>query len=656
MRLGILQGLLRLLRLLVRLWPLHVLLAARWLGDAIWFEFATRCTPLALLWQTAPSLGRALGPLILLTPAVLLARGKLIGPSIVPLACLGLVGSVTWSFATEVLRLLPYAGISSTRDLLFAFDRGPVLAALVTSLVIPVALRIAAGQTISQGTLVQRSRSATHGAADWLDLDAARDLLGHGDIILGEAERVDRGRIAGTRFDPADPASWGQGGRAPLLRTDGLLDSGHVLACIGSGGGKTASLVIPTAASWSGSLVVLDIKGEVHDRVAALRERRGRRVVALQPGRPSSASFNALDWIDRTSDRALVDIRRVVAWLMGESPDDKASTNQYFRDTAASLVAAILADVVFDTTLPEEERTLQTVRRYLTLPRPVLLRHLADIHEKGRSFGFGFPAEIAGNLKGITEKQFDGFHGQASTATAWLSIPSLAALVSSGTATTFRTAELRAGNLDIFLCLDLGTLNDFPELARLVIGSLLNELYLARGRVAGRTLFLLDEAARLGPMRMLEEARDAGRGFKINLMLMFQTLGQMDVYGQSGRRQWMDVAAIKVFSSIGDPDSAEMVSRMCGEFTAITHGSSANWGSSRRSGELFGQTSHGSGSSSGEIARRLIRPEEVLGLRGDEQLLLVKGQPPIRCGKAFWFRRSEMKALLGDSNYERGAA
>jgi hypothetical protein len=44
-----------------------------------------------------------------------------------------------------------------------------------------------------------------------------------------------------------------------------------------------------------------------------------------------------------------------------------------------------------------------------------------------------------------------------------------------------------------------------------VVGALLNAVYEADGRVDGRVLFLLDEAARLGPMAALEAARDAVR-------------------------------------------------------------------------------------------------------------------------------------------------
>ncbi|MBB4000800.1 type IV secretory pathway TraG/TraD family ATPase VirD4 [Aureimonas pseudogalii] len=302
----------------------------------------------------------------------------------------------------------------------------------------------------------------------------------------------------------------------------------------------------------------------------------------------------------------------------------------------AAHIAAIVADVVFDRTLPDEDRALATVRRFLTMPRPLLHDHLADIHAKGPSYGFGFAAQIAGNLKGITEKQIDGFYGQAGTAIARLFVPSLAAVVSAGTPTTFRTRELRSGKLDIFLCIDLGTYNDFPELARLVTGSFLNELYLAKGQVARRTLFLVDEAARLGYRHMLEDARDAGRGFQINPMHV------PDVRAD-GRLRQVGRAPLDGCRR----DQGLLFDRRSRQrrdhFPAV-----------RRVHRALARHQH--------LVRLLPRrgrsPHDPPGgnvtPRGGEPLILVKGQPHIRCGKAFWFRRPGMKATLDARSFEQG--
>ena len=55
-----------------------------------------------------------------------------------------------------------------------------------------------------------------------------------------------------------------------------------------------------------------------------------------------------------------------------------------------------------------------------------------------------------------------------------------------------------AGKTDVFINLDLKTLETHAGLARVIIGSFLNAIYNRNGEITGRALFLLDEVARLG--------------------------------------------------------------------------------------------------------------------------------------------------------------
>jgi type IV secretory pathway TraG/TraD family ATPase VirD4 len=43
-------------------------------------------------------------------------------------------------------------------------------------------------------------------------------------------------------------------------------------------------------------------------------------------------------------------------------------------------------------------------------------------------------------------------------------------------------------------------------------------------------------------------------------------------------------------------------------------------------------------------------------MRSDEQIVLVRGKPALRCGRAIYFRRSEMLDGLGTSRLRAGAA
>ena len=90
----------------------------------------------------------------------------------------------------------------------------------------------------------------------------------------------------------------------------------------------------------------------------------------------------------------------------------------------------------------------------------------------------------------------------------------------------------------MFLQIPLGALQSTPAVGRVVIGALLNAAYEADGRVKGRILYLLDEAARLGPMKILETARDAGRKYGITLQLLYQSVGQLErQWGRDGKRE-----------------------------------------------------------------------------------------------------------------------
>jgi len=46
-------------------------------------------------------------------------------------------------------------------------------------------------------------------------------------------------------------------------------------------------------------------------------------------------------------------------------------------------------------------------------------------------------------------------------------------------------------------------------------------------------------------------------------------------------------------------------------------------------------------------------PQEIMQtMRADEQIVFIKGKPPIRCGRAIFFRRDDMKSLVGVSRFQ----
>ena len=76
--------------------------------------------------------------------------------------------------------------------------------------------------------------------------------------------------------------------------------------------------------------------------------------------------------------------------------------------------------------------------------------------------------------------------------------------------------------------------------------------------------------ARLGYLRILETARDAGRKYGITLMMMFQSIGQMrEAYGgrDAASASGSKCASGSRFAAINDPETADYISRRCGNTT-----------------------------------------------------------------------------------------
>jgi type IV secretion system protein VirD4 len=102
---------------------------------------------------------------------------------------------------------------------------------------------------------------------------------------------------------------------------------------------------------------------------------------------------------------------------------------------------------------------------------------------------------------------------------------------------------------------------------------------------------------------------------------------------------------LRLFSHIQDYEAADYLSKACGEFTAL--GDSVTQGSGSSSGWRHRSRSSHQSASQQQVARRLIKPEEVLqDLRDDEQIVLIQNAPPLRCGRAIYFRRPEMVARV----------
>ncbi len=593
-------------------------------SQAIWFM------------RAAPVANLIFGPVVGLITVLALPLHRRRPIALVSL--LTYLGIVGYYGLREYTRLAPSvrSGIVTWDEALSYLDLFAVAGAIFGFVIAGISARIS---VVVSGP-VKRARRGTFGDADWLSMsDAAKLFPPDGEIVIGERYRVDRETVRDVPFQPDDKSSWGKGGSAPLLTYAQDFDSTHMLFFAGSGGYKTTSNVIPTALRYTGPLICLDPSTEVAPIVIDHRQSKLNRLcMMLDPANPV-CGFNVLDWIE-TSRSKEEDIVAVAHMLLSESARIENSTGSYFQNQAHNLLTGLLAHVMLSPDYAGR-RNLRSLRQIVSEPEPSVLVMLRDIQETSQSV---FIRETLGVFTNMTEQTFSGVYSTASKDTQWLSLDNYAALVCGR---TFKPSDIVSGKIDIFLNIPASILRSYPGIGRVIIGSLINAMTQADGAFTRRALFMLDEVDLLGYMRVLEDARDRGRKYGISLMLMYQSVGQLERhFGRDGATSWIDGCAFASYAAIKALDTARNVSAQCGEMTVEVEGRSRNVGwsnsnnGSRRSESISFQR------------RPLIMPHEITqSMRKDEQIIIVQGRGPLRCGRAIYFRRKEMDAAASANRF-----
>ena len=144
--------------------------------------------------------------------------------------------------------------------------------------------------------------------------------------------------------------------------------------------------------------------------------------------------------------------------------------------------------------------------------------------------------------------------------------------------------------------------------------------------------FLLDEAASLGRMDALDDAVGLGRGYGIRLQFYYQSVSQLRKCFPEGQEQTLLSNVSQVFFGTNDLSTAEYVSNRLGESTIVVSSGGTGSGTSRQSS---GNNQSSTGSSTNEssnwsqMGRRLLKPDEVLGLSERIAITFTPGVPPI---------------------------
>jgi type IV secretion system protein VirD4 len=414
-----------------------------------------------------------------------------------------------------------------------------------------------------------------------------------------------------------------------------IRDYVHVLLIGGSGSGKGVSLVIPNLLDYvRGGLVVFDPKNELFAIAKKLRKVAGR-MIRFAPFNGGEDHFNPCDTIPADSP-LLIDSARAMAEALvvrqGTEPD------AHWNDSAVEGITAILVFVLVR--LMDDERNLNSVAELASDPDSILevsvrLKELGGIYERfGNKLRRWFDGDGSPTREGTGVLNTIGRH------LSFLDSPTIANALRKS---TFRVEELLVPGNVCFASIPGDQLEAQRGLIRCIISTFIRVIGSSGHEEDGEVLFLLDEASALGSgLNAIKEALVRGRSAGVRVLLAYQSVSQVEAAFPQEKTLIQDNVSAQIWLlPPGSYETAERISKMCGDYTQWVAGDGTNEGwsySSNGKGEGSSSRSGGSSVNYSQQPRALLRPEEILCADPDLLIANTRGLPgPVLCERIKYY-------------------
>jgi type IV secretion system protein VirD4 len=257
----------------------------------------------------------------------------------------------------------------------------------------------------------------------------------------------------------------------------------------------------------------------------------------------------------------------------------------------------------------------------------------------------GVIAQLGHMLTWFKDKELSSVLSSVQRQTAWMDSP---AVIKHLCSSSFDPRTLRTGRMSAFICIPSEKLVTLAPLTRLLIGSMLR--IAARGAdERNPVLFLIDEAAHLGKIQALEDAVTLMRGMGIRLWFFFQSLSQLnECYGEKATvfldnfdtQQYFGTNAHATAVAISDRIGTATITSQ--SYASGTTYSAPSGGDGGRHGQSA-QRGSSSTLTTSEMGRKLLLPEEILGLDPDIALIFHKHLPVIPARLLRYFDAPEFR-------------
>ena len=429
-------------------------------------------------------------------------------------------------------------------------------------------------------------------------------------------------------------AFWGKR-ESPLIRLPSVV---HTAIFAPTGVGKDVSFVIPHGRTCEENSIFMYTKnGEVALATMKDRKKMGHRIVLLDAHRlvtDTPDTLNPLDFIDASNPLAIDYCRSVAEALVIRSGQER---EPHWNDASEMFIGGVTGFVVQHA--PPEDRSLQTVRDILANPEELA----AAITVMRQSDAWdGMLARMGNQLTHFKDKELGSVLTSVGRHLRFLDSPAIA---ESTKRSTFDPSNLLSGKMDIYEILPAEQMRTQSAIIRLWTGCFIRTVI--QGGLSNRRIHLiLNEANSLGHMDQLSDALAVGRGYGLRMQWYYQDVGQLKKCWPDGADQTLMANCTQVFFGVQDLPTATYVSDRLGEGTIVVESGGTSVGRSRSTpdyGAASASLSRNSNDNWSQSARKLLKPEEVLGLDERQAITFTPGLPPILSTLTRYYENKESR-------------
>lgn len=405
----------------------------------------------------------------------------------------------------------------------------------------------------------------------------------------------------------------------------------HCLVVAPTRAGKGVGYVIPNTLLFNGSIVVLDVKGEIFEATSRHRQAEGDAVYRFSPFdfEHPTHRYNPLERVARIEnlEQRYTELAKISDYFLTVS--DKGTAGDFLTEGRELFVAAGLLAI------ERGKPTIGEISRIL--------------------FGQGATQEVYGEHAeevkhpnaAQTFRKFAGYSDRTLSSHAsvlggaGMTIWNNPAVDRATSGNDFSFTDLRKRPMSIYVVVNADDIRTLSPLVRLFFGELIATMRstLPDPKIEPwPVMVMLDEFDQLGPMPIVEQALKQLAGHGARVSIITQSIPGLDnIYGENVRMSLESAAGMKLYLAANDKKTAGEISDALGKTTKLSVSDSVS-----RDRDFMQRRS---------VSRRmeerpLLTPDEVRRLNPDQAILIPERQNPLLVHRIVYFQDPTFKALF----------